>query len=107
MPLPPPSSILSSLVGDKNAAIDYYSKGVTELERGISYRVHAKGKKLLPGKRCVRQGALFSKGEELTKVVTLRGKMEKNLEMAKDRVSELCEASLYSRGDVSMVLRAV
>ena len=32
-----------SCAGDKNAAIDYYSKGVTELEKGIGYDIHAKG----------------------------------------------------------------
>ncbi len=39
---PLPSSFLL-LTGDKSAAIDYYSKGVTELEKGISYTIHGKG----------------------------------------------------------------
>ena len=31
------------VAGDKSAAIDYYSKGVSELEKGIAYKIHAQG----------------------------------------------------------------
>lgn len=44
MPFPPADPFSPSIhAGDKNAAIDYYSKGVAELEKGISYQVHAQG----------------------------------------------------------------
>jgi hypothetical protein len=35
--------IFISFPGDVNEALDYYSKGVTELEKGVSYSVHAQG----------------------------------------------------------------
>ena len=35
--------LLSVYVGDKSAAIDFYSKAVTELENGISCTVNLKG----------------------------------------------------------------
>ena len=87
--------ILTPFVGDVNAAIDFYSKGVAELEKGVSYHIHAKG-------LCLSWGAcgismLWSvthwptPGEELAKAMSIKSKMEKNLEMAKERVADLCE----------------
>ena len=37
------STVLSVHVGDKSAAIDFYSKAVTELENGVSCTVNVKG----------------------------------------------------------------
>lgn len=68
-------------VGDVNKALDYYSKGVTELERGISYNIHAQG-------------------EELAKAISIKKKMETNLEMAKERVSDLLNGGRL-RGNMS------
>ncbi len=32
-----------SIVGDKSMAIDYYSKGVAQLEKGIAYNIRREG----------------------------------------------------------------
>lgn len=56
--------------GDKSQALDYYSKGVTELERGIELDV-------------------VVQGEEVAKAERLRNQMITNLEMARDRVTNL------------------
>lgn len=68
--------------GDVSMALDYYSKGVAELEKGVSYRIHAKG-------------------EELAKAVSVKSKMEKNLEMARDRVADLLNGGSLRGSSIS------
>jgi len=56
--------------GDKAEALDLYSRGVRELEKGVALEISVEG-------------------EEATKAERLRSKMITNLDMARERVAEL------------------
>lgn len=80
-------------VGDRAEAIDWYSKGIAELERGIAMTVHTSGEFHLVAVVCVYSisPTHYPGQEEQRKVEELRDRMLRNMEMSRERVSVLCK----------------
>lgn len=81
-------------IGDRAEAIDWYSKGIAELGRGIAMTVHTSGESYLAAEVCVscsKSPPHYPGQEEQRKVEELRDRMLRNMEMSRERVSVLCK----------------
>jgi len=65
------SCVLLKLPGDKNDAMQWYQKGIHELESGLAVQ------------------SMGASPEDKEKIIRLQAKMQRNLEMAKERLAVL------------------
>lgn len=77
--------------GDRAEAIDWYSKGITELEKAVAMTVHTTGELGREEMRGIFESLSLAGEEEKRKVEEMRKTMLKNIEMSHERVDILCE----------------
>lgn len=92
--------ILSVITGEKKEAVQWYKKGISELERGIAIELTGQGitntsRYALSCQSAVTSYSVyFLAGEHYDRAKRLQDKMVTNLTMAKDRLTLLGELAL-------------